>query len=62
MLFFHIYSAEQEQQWDPVTTRAQDISKKFPGRKLVFYMYFQLKATELNAFLKWEIGVKLEFV
>ena len=24
-------------------------------------MYFQLKATELNAFLKWEIGVKLEF-
>ena len=28
MLFFHIYSAEQEQQLDPVTTRAQDISKK----------------------------------
>lgn len=52
MLCFHIYSAEQKQQWDPVTTRAQDISKKNSGRGTCFLHVFSIKSYGIECFLK----------
>ena len=53
MFFFFIYTVQSRNN-NGILSRQEPrtFQKKFPGGELVFYMYFQLKATELNAFLK----------